>query len=79
VILNFLHATYPDIRAVVAYVASFPHENGGRLGWGIVRLRGGVNKVRIAPIPTFPRRRGKEQFGANLNKSHLLRSTSLDR
>ena len=40
--------------------ASFPRERGGRPGWGIVR--------GIAPIPSFPRRRGKEPADAIKSK-----------
>ena len=31
---------------MVAFCASFPHENGGRAGWG-------CRRSEIAPIPTF--------------------------
>ena len=36
-----------------------------------------MNYASIAPIPSFPRRRGKGQFGVYLNKSHQLRNTKL--
>jgi hypothetical protein len=42
------------------------------LGWGIVRILGNVNYASIAPIPTFPRCRGKEQIGEGFNVSVQL-------
>jgi hypothetical protein len=50
---------------------------GGGLGWGIVRVGGGVDHVGIAPIPAFPRRRGKEQFSEYLNLPHQLSNATL--
>jgi hypothetical protein len=57
-------------------ICSFPHDNGGRLGWGkrssmfsqwithqyflILLLVDVIALSTIAPIPAFPRRRGKE-------------------
>ncbi len=47
-----------------------PPRTWGKAGMGDCLHLDGVNQVGIAPIPTFPRRRGKEQFGEHLNESY---------
>ena len=40
---------------------------------------GGAVTASIAPIPALPRCRGKEPIGEHEYKSHLIRSTTLER
>ena len=56
----------------------FPHERGGRPGWGSLGIRHRRHPIFDQRKSLWaPRRRGKGQFSEQLNKSYQLRNATL--